>query len=70
MDAEYDLMYTVVTLNGKGFTFFSDDMCEIDGTYIFSEEGETVAEFKKDAIAGYFITRVYYEDEEYGEENE
>ena len=64
MDAEYDLMYTVVTLNGKGFAFYADEMSEFNGTYIFSSEGETVGEFKKDAIAGYFITRIYYEDEE------
>lgn len=60
---EYDLMYTVVTLNGKEFAFWADDMCEIDGVYIFSEEGETVAKFKKDAIAGYFVAHGDYEDD-------
>lgn len=60
---EVEKMYTVVTLNGRGFGFFADDMCEIDGTYIFSYEGETVAEFRKDAIAGYFVAYGDYEDD-------
>ena len=52
----------VVTLNGRGFGFVADDMCEIDGTYIFSYEGETVAEFRKEAIAGYFVAHGDYEE--------
>ena len=59
-----ETMYTVVTLNGKGFAFYADEISEYDGTYTFLLEGETVGEFKKDAIAGYFITRIFYEDEE------
>ena len=60
MDAE--MMFTVVTLNGRGFMFDTDEVIELDGEYIFNLEGETVGQFKKDAIAGYFITR--YEDED------
>ena len=46
--------------------FDADDMCEVPGEYIFSLDGEIVAQFKKDAIAGYFITRV--EDDEEAED--
>ncbi len=60
------MVYTVVTLNGRGFMFEADEMCEVLGEYVFSLEGETVAQFKKEAIAGYFITRV--EDDEEAED--
>ena len=55
-------VYTVVTLNGRGFMFDADEVIELGGEYVFSLEGEEVAQFKKDAVAGYFITR--YEDDE------
>lgn len=42
--------------------FAADEVDEVMGQYTFSLDGDTVAEFKKDAIAGYFISR--YEDEE------
>jgi hypothetical protein len=61
-----ELVYTVVTLNGRGFMFEADDMCEVLDEYVFSLDGETVAQFKKEAIAGYFITRV--EDDEEAED--
>lgn len=57
-----ETMYTVVTLNGRAFMFEADEVVELGGEYIFSLSGETVAEFKKDAIAGYFISR--YEDDD------
>ena len=56
----------VVTLNGRAFMFAADEMNEYMGMYTFSLEGETVAEFKKDAIAGYFISRVEYDEETEG----
>ena len=65
MDAE--MMFTVVTLNGRGFMFDADEVIELGGEYIFSLEGETVGQFKKDAIAGYFITR--YDDEDTQDED-
>lgn len=55
MDVE--MMYTVVTLNGRGFMFNADKMVEFEGVYAFYNEEEIVAEFKKDAISGYFISR-------------
>ena len=58
-----ETMYTVVTHNGRGFMFDADEMCEVLGEYVFSLDGETVAQFKKDAIAGYFISRYEEEDE-------
>lgn len=64
MDVE--TMYTVVTLNGRAFMFAADEMNKYMGTYTFLLEGETVAEFKKDAIAGYFISRVEYDEEAEG----
>lgn len=60
-----EFVYTVVTLNGRGFMFVADDVDEVCGEYVFSLEGEIVAQFKKEAIAGYFITRV--EDDEEAE---
>lgn len=57
-----ETMYTIVTLNGRGFAFVADEVTEYMGQLTFSLDGDTVAEFKKDAIAGYFITT--YEDEE------
>lgn len=42
--------------------FNADEVVELGGEYIFSLDGETVGQFKKDSIAGYFITR--YEDED------
>lgn len=65
MDAE--MMFTVVTLNGRGFMFDADEVIELGAEYIFSLEGETVGQFKKDAIAGYFITR--YDDEDTQDED-
>ena len=61
-----ETMYTVVTLNGRGFMFAADKMEEWNGVYTFYLDDNEVAEFKKDAIAGYFITR--YEDDEETEE--
>lgn len=58
----------MVTLNGKGFVFDADEMTELDGVYTFYFDGEIVGEFKKDAIAGYFIIRTEEcEDDEMGE---
>lgn len=58
-----ETMYTVVTLNGRGFMFDADEMVEIGDSYTFYLEDEKVAEFKKEAIAGYFITRCDYDEE-------
>ena len=60
--ADMGTMYTVVTLNGRGFMFEADFMRDWNSSYSFYLDDEEVAEFKKDAIAGYFITR--YEDDE------
>lgn len=64
MGADMETMYTIVTLNGRGFVFEADEVDEIMGQLTFSLDGEVVAEFKKDAIAGYFISRYVEEDEE------
>lgn len=61
-----ETMYTVVTLNGRGFMFDADGVIELGGEYVFELDGETVAQFKKDAIAGYFISRVEYDEEAEG----
>lgn len=60
------MMYTVITLNGRAFMFAADEVYELHGEYVFSLDREIVAQFKKDAIAGYFITRV--EDDEEAED--
>ena len=56
-------MYAVVTLNGKIFEFYADEMVELDGMYTFYLNDAIVAEFKKDAIAGYFILTLEDEDD-------
>ena len=57
------MVYTVVTLNGRGFMFEADEMKDWQNVYTFYLDGEEVAEFRKDAIAGYFITRVDDDEE-------
>ena len=59
-----ETMYTVVTLNGRGFMFCADEMVEYQDVYTFYYGGEKVGEFKKDSISGYFISR-YAEEEEW-----
>lgn len=63
--ADMGTMYTVVTLNGRGFMFEADEMIDYGKEYAFFLDDDKVAEFKKDAISGYFITR--YEDDEEAE---
>lgn len=52
--------YVVVMANGRAIEFTADEVTEVMGEYIFSCEGEVVAIFRKEAIAGY----IRHEDEE------
>lgn len=58
-----ETMYTVVTINGRGFMFQADRMMEFKGEYVFYDGDEIVGEFNKNSIAGYFISR-YVEEED------
>ena len=59
-------LYLVTFINGKMVEFNADEMeCE-DGVYTFWLDGEVVAQFKRDNIAGYIVVR--YEDDEYEED--
>ena len=60
-----ETVYTIITLNGRGYAFEADEITELGDMLIFDLDGETVGQFRKDSIAGWFITR--YED---GEEEE
>lgn len=63
MDVE--TYYMIITLNGKAVMFRGDDMYEEDGVYVFTFDDEIVAQFRKEAIAGYCLTeREVYDDEE------
>lgn len=57
--------YTIITLNGRSFTFIADEVKEFGGDYLFSENGDVVATFSKTAITGYFRSEVIDDDEEY-----
>lgn len=56
------MVYTIITLNGRGYEFEADGMTELGDEYYFELDGEVVARFRKDCIAGCFISR--YEDDE------
>lgn len=56
-------MYTIITLNGRAYQFYADELKECGDTWMFYYDDDLVAEFKKDALAGYFIT-TYFEEEE------
>lgn len=56
------MVFTIITLNGRGYAFDADDVTEIGNELFFDLDGETVARFRKECIAGWFITR--YEDDE------
>ena len=53
MEGKY-LLFTVITLNGKGFSFFADDVEENEDWYEFMLEGEIVAKFLIKGVCGYF----------------
>ena len=58
-------LYQVVFINGRIVEFFADSHEFEDGIYTFYFEGDVVAEFKRDNIAGYVATVPGDEDEEY-----
>lgn len=58
-------IYTIITLNGRGYAFDADEVTELNGILYFDLDGETVAQFRKDCLSGWFITRY-----DYGEEDE
>lgn len=54
----------VITVNGKYFDFDADEVKDYGGEYAFYLEGEIVAEFMKNNIAGYIMQEKEEEDEE------
>ena len=47
--------YCIVFVNGKKLRFEADNLEFEDGVYTFYLEGDVVAEFKRDNIAGYIV---------------
>lgn len=47
------LLYQIILINGREVEIEADEIEEEDGGYVFTEEGEVVAEFTKNNIAGY-----------------
>lgn len=58
------MYYTIITLNGKSATFEADEVNQDGERYIFSLDGEVVAQFLIKGIAGYFGSFVESNDEE------
>ena len=58
------MYYTIITLNGKSATFEADEVNQDEERYIFSLDGEVVAQFLIKGIAGYFGSVVESDDEE------
>ena len=52
----------IVLINGRVIEFEADEIEYEDGTYFFTLEGKTVAQFQKNNIAGFY--KVYLDDEE------
>lgn len=58
------MIYVIVPLTGKMLEFNADEMEDEDGYYRFLIDDEIIAVFKKDNIAGYFVSEDYEDDEE------
>lgn len=58
------MLYTVITLNGKGFQFPADEVEENDEWYEFTLDGEIVARFLIKGICGYYKQEIEEDDEE------
>lgn len=54
----------VITVNGKYFDFDADEVKDYGGEYAFYLEGEIVAEFMKNNIAGYIMQEKEEEEDE------
>lgn len=55
--------YCITFVNGKILRFEADNVEFEDGVYTFYLEGDVVAEFKRDNIAGYIVV----EDDDFEE---
>lgn len=64
--------YTILTLNGRSFTFEADEVTEVHGELFFSLEGEVIGIFRKDALIGYYRQNIEIEywDNEDGEDED
>lgn len=58
------MLYTVITLNGKGFQFPADYIVESGEWYAFFMDGEVVARFLIKGICGYYKQEIEEDDEE------
>ena len=56
------MLATIVTVNGKEFSFEADRVDIIEDRYVFELDGVDIASFGIKEIAGYYL--VDYEDEE------
>ena len=53
------MLYSVILTNGLDYPIEADEVETRDGIYTFIFDGEVIAEFNSNRIAGYFV-----EDEE------
>ena len=51
-------LYQVMFMNGKAVRFYADNCTDFDKQYVFYVNGDVIAEFTKDVIAGYMILGV------------
>lgn len=58
------LLFAVVMINGKMVVFEAEEVETIEDRYVFTSDGEIVAEFERKNIAGYFKEEIIEEDEE------
>jgi len=58
------LLATIVTFNGKGFSFGADRVDVIEDRYVFELDGEDIASFGVKEIAGYYIQDIEDEEED------
>lgn len=58
------LLFAVVMINGKMVVFEADEVETTEEKYIFIMGEETIGEFERKNIAGYFTAEVIEDDEE------
>lgn len=56
------MLFHVILTNGTDYTLSADSVERNDGIYSFIEDGEVLAEFNGNRIAGYYVEEL--EDEE------
>lgn len=53
-----EFLYQVMFANGRVIQFYADSIEDYGSTYTFKVNGDTIAEFQQNNIAGYLIVGV------------